>query len=108
MDVSNIRRAKDWFDVLQTSKHCQTAMMTLQPGDETGATAEAHETSDQVLLMLAGELSGEVGDERPNLKKGDVIIIPATTKHRFVNRGARTAVTFNVYSPPAYPSGKRD
>ena len=78
-------------------------MMTLKPGDATGSKAEAHEKSDQVLLMLDGELSGEIGDERPSLKKGDVIIIPAGTKHRFVTRGSKPAVTFNVYSPPAYP-----
>ena len=79
-------------------------MMTLAPGDATGDKAEAHEKSDQVLLMLEGELTGEVGDERPHLKKGDVIIIPAGVKHRFVNRAKKPALTFNVYSPPAYPA----
>jgi mannose-6-phosphate isomerase-like protein (cupin superfamily) len=101
--ASNIDRAKEWFEVLQTSERSQIAMMTLKPGDSTGSKAEAHEKSDQVLLMLDGNLNGEVGNERPSLKKGDVIIIPAGTKHRFVNDGSRAAVTFNVYSPPAYP-----
>jgi mannose-6-phosphate isomerase-like protein (cupin superfamily) len=105
MDVTNINKAKDWFEVLQTSERSQTAMMTLAPGDSTGDKAEAHEKSDQVLLMLDGELPGEVGDEHPTLKKGDVIIIPAGLKHRFTNRAAKPAVTFNVYSPPAYPAG---
>ena len=103
MDVKNVGDAKEWFEVLQTHERSQTALMTLQPGDETGAKAEAHGKSDQVLLMLDGELKGEVGDKRPSLKEGDVIVIPAGTKHRFVNRGNRPAVTFNVYSPPAYP-----
>jgi mannose-6-phosphate isomerase-like protein (cupin superfamily) len=78
-------------------------MMTLAPEDATGARAEAHEKSDQVLLILDGDLTGEVGDQHPNLKKGDVITIPAGVKHRFVNRAMKPAVTFNVYSPPAYP-----
>jgi len=82
MDVRNIDKAKDWFEVLQTSERSQTAMMTLAPGDSTGDKVEAHEKSDQVLLMLDGELTGEVGDEHPTLKKGDVIIIPAGVKHR--------------------------
>ena len=103
MDVRNIESAKEWFEVLQTHERSQTAMMTLQPGDETGAKAEAHEKSDQVLLMLDGDLTGEVGNKQPRLRKGDVIVIPAGTKHRFVNRGDKPAVTFNVYSPPAYP-----
>src|SRR5881227_2404296 len=103
MNVTNIGKARKWFEVLQTSERSQTAMMTLASGDATGARAEAHEKSDQVLLMLDGELGGEVGDERPSLKKGDVIIIPAGTKNRFVNRGSKPSVTFNVYSSPAYP-----
>ena len=75
MNVTNISEAKDWFEVLQTGERSQTAMMTLAPGDATGDQAEAHEKSDQVLLVLGGELTGEVGDQRPHLKKGDVIII---------------------------------
>ncbi len=99
MNVTNIGKAKEWFEVLQTGERSQTAMMTLASGDATG-----HEKSDQVLLILDGELTGEVGDQRPNLKKGDVIIIPAGVKHRFLNRAKKRAVTFNVYSPPAYPA----
>ena len=104
MNVTNIEKAKDWFEVLQTGERSQTAMMTLAPGDATGDKAEAHEKSDQVLLILGGELTGGVGDQRPHLKKGDVITIPAGVKHRFVNRAKKPAVTFNVYSPPAYPA----
>ena len=108
MDVKNIRDATAWFEVLQTHDRSQTAMMTLQPGNATGDQPEAHQKSDQVLLILDGKLAGEVGNERPSLEKGDVIVIPAGTKHRFVNRGDRPAVTFNVYSPPAYPPGTKD
>ncbi|MDB6147494.1 MAG: Cupin 2 conserved barrel domain protein [Spartobacteria bacterium] len=104
MDVTNIGNAKEWFEVLQTTECTQTAMMTLKPGDASGSEAEAHENSDQVLLVLDGELIGEVGSERPRLKRGDVIVIEAGTKHRFANATDKPAVTFNVYSPPAYPA----
>ena len=103
MEVMNIDEAKEWFQVFQTSDRSQTAMMTLAPGDSTGATAEAHKDSDQVLLLLEGKLTGRVGNARPKLKKGDVIVIPAGVKHRFTNRAGEPAVTFNVYAPPAYP-----
>jgi mannose-6-phosphate isomerase-like protein (cupin superfamily) len=79
--------------------------MMLAPGKSSGERAEAHEDSDQVLLILEGELIGEGGDEYLSLKKGDVIIIPSGVKHRFTNRSEKRAVTFNVYSPPAYSSG---
>lgn len=105
MEVTNINEAKDWFEVLQTSERSQTAMMTLASGKSSGEKAEAHEGSDQVLLILEGELIGEVGGEHLSLNKGDVITIPSGVKHRFTNRSRKRAVTFNVYSPPAYPAG---
>jgi len=80
-------------------------MMTLASDQSSGKKADAHEKSDQVLLMLEGELNGEVADEWWTLKKGDVIMIPAGAKHRFTNRTQKRAMTFNVYSPPAYPAG---
>jgi mannose-6-phosphate isomerase-like protein (cupin superfamily) len=107
MDLVNIKDGKEWFEVLQTSKRTQTAMMTLAPGDATGRKAEAHEKSDQVLLMLSGELSGTVGPESVSLKKGDILLIRAGTPHRFSNPGRQKAVTFNVYSPPEYPPGMK-
>ena len=79
-------------------------MMTLAPGEASGSTREGHASSDQVLLMLEGELAGEVGAERPILRKGDVLVIPAGVKHRFENKGSIPAVTFNVYAPPEYPA----
>ncbi len=103
MELANIRNAKDWFEVLQTSDKSQSAMMTLEPGASSGSK-EAHEKSDQVLLLLEGELAGEIGDEKATLRKGDVLVIPAGVKHRFTNRGDKPAVTFNVYSPPEYPA----
>ena len=103
MHLTNISKANDWFEVLQTTERTQTATMTLAPGQASGSSAEGHENSDQVLLMLEGELAGEVGSERPKLRKGDVLVIPAGVKHRFENTGSTPAVTFNVYSPPEYP-----
>src|SRR5205085_12554521 len=98
MDLANIKDATEWFEVLQTSKRTQTAMMTLAAGEETGRTAEAHEKSDQVLLLLSGKLSGTVGPEIVELNKGDVLLIRAGTRHRFRNSGRQRTVTFNVYS----------
>ena len=58
--------------------------------------------STQVLLVLAGEVFGEIGGKRKKLKEGDVLVIPAGVKHKFTNRGKKECVTFNTYSPPEY------
>ena len=102
MNLKNIREASDWFEVLQTTKRTQTAMMTLKPGKSSGSEPEGHKNSDQVLLVLKGEVEGEIADETVTLGEGGVIVIPAGTPRKFSNRGSADAVTFNTYSPPEY------
>ena len=98
----NVLNAKSLFRVLQTTRKSQTATMTLPPGAESGPKGNDHPGSDQILLVLKGTLSAEVGPKRSDLKRGDVIVVPAGVPHRFVNNGKTPAVTFNVYAPPAY------
>jgi mannose-6-phosphate isomerase-like protein (cupin superfamily) len=77
--------------------------MKLGAGQSSGESPEAHKGSDQVLLLIEGELSAEIAGERSHMKPGDVVIIPARVKHKFTNESSAPAVTFNVYSPPEYP-----
>jgi mannose-6-phosphate isomerase-like protein (cupin superfamily) len=102
MNIKNIREVKEYFKVLQTTNSTQTAMMTLAPGQSSGSEPEGHKNSDQVLLVLEGEVEGEIAEETLTMGKGDVIIIPAGTKHRFTNRSSGNVITFNTYSPPEY------
>jgi mannose-6-phosphate isomerase-like protein (cupin superfamily) len=102
MKTSNIRDAKSWFDVLQTSRKTQMATMTLAPGKSSGPKGNEHPRSEQVLFVVEGEVLAEIGDEKTTLRKGDCTIVPAGVDHRFVNHGGSPAITFNVYSPPVY------
>lgn len=107
MDVRNINASQSWFEVFQTTDKSQTAVMILSPGQASGDEPEAHEHSDQAMLVVTGSVHGQVGDETLTLDSGDVILIPAATKHRFWNEGDRPATTFNVYSPPEYARNER-
>ncbi len=100
--VANIRDAGSWFQVLQTTARSQTAVMTLKPRGESSEELNTHEQSDQVVLILEGEIEAEVGKVTRSLKQGDTCIIPAGTPHRLTNPGAKPALTFNVYTPPEY------
>ncbi len=104
MRHSNIYRKTKWFEVLKTTKRTQVAVMKLGPGQATGEEAEAHKNSDQVLLLIDGELAAEIDGQRSVMKAGDFVTIPPRTKHKFTNKGERPAITFNVYSPPEYPA----
>jgi mannose-6-phosphate isomerase-like protein (cupin superfamily) len=105
MNLSTIRDKTAFFQVLQTSKKSQTATMTLAPGKSSGPKTNEHPKSEQVLLVLEGEILAEIGEEKITLRKGDVVIVPAKVAHRFTNKAASPAKTFNVYAPPAYDTG---
>jgi mannose-6-phosphate isomerase-like protein (cupin superfamily) len=107
MTISNIHDAKQWFEVLQTTKRSQTAVMILTAGGNSSEEMNVHKESDQVLLLVEGELQAEVGGVKRVMKKGDSCIVPAGTPHRFENHGKERAVTFNVYSPPEYASDEK-
>jgi len=105
MNIANIHEAKDrLFQVLQTTKLSQTAVMNLQPGGLSSEEMNVHKKSDQVVLVVTGELLAEVADEKKTLGPGDICIVPAGTPHRFVNTGKETSLSFNVYTPPEYPA----
>lgn len=107
MFLTNLQRASEWFEVLQTTERSQTAVMNLDPGQASGESSESHPTSDQVLIVLDGEVLAEIGDERARMRKGDVVVIPAGIHHRFENEGGEPARTFSVYAPPAYAPDAR-
>jgi len=102
MQKHNVADVKSSFKVLQTGTQTQTAIMTLNPGQASGEKSNEHPQSDQVLLVLQGELKAEIGEELTTLRKGDVVIVPAGIDHRFSNESKLVASTFNVYGPPAY------
>jgi len=102
MQKHNANARKDFFAVLDTAAQTQTAVMTLQPGQESGEKGNEHAQSDQVLYVISGEIEAEIGSEKATLHAGDVVIVPAGAAHRFRNAGKTPAQTLNVYAPPAY------
>ena len=102
MEIRNILDSKEWFEVLQTTDRSQTAIMRLSPGKKSSEEPSIHKKSDQILLLLEGKLQAEIAEENLALKEGDICVVPAGTRHRFINSGQKQAVTFNVYAPPEY------
>jgi mannose-6-phosphate isomerase-like protein (cupin superfamily) len=98
----NIQRVSEWFKVLQTTPRTQTAVTKLGQGQASSGEPEAHHKSEQVMLLVKGELSAEIGGKRSIVKAGDVVIVPPRVKHRLTSSGGEPAIIFNVYSPPEY------
>lgn len=107
MKTTQLFAAGTGFKILQTTGRSQTALMTLEPGEASSEQPSVHDESDQTLVVLEGEVTAEVAGESETLQTGGVVLVPAETPHRFINRGAKRAITFSVYAGPAYPSASR-
>ena len=70
------------------------------PGAESGA-ALTHEGED-VVVILKGSLSVEVGGAWHELEAGDSIYFSSELPHRWCNRGKRDAEAIWVSSPPSF------
>ena len=100
VDISGVR--KD-FKILQTTSRVQTAVMRLKAGEASGPEKETHEGSDQVVLVLEGDLVAQLEDEEDrSLSPGSSLIIPADTPHRPLNPGKTEVLVYTCYAPPAY------
>ena len=98
----NVYSAGKGFKILETTRRSQSASMTIELGESSSQKPNTHPESDQVLIVLEGKLTAEISGKRTEMNKADAITVPAGTPHKFTNTGSERAVTFSVYSPPAY------
>jgi mannose-6-phosphate isomerase-like protein (cupin superfamily) len=93
----------DFRRVLWTGRHTQLVIMTIPVRGEIGA--EVHDHNDQILSFIRGRGEAQVGGETKPVVPGDVVVVPAGTKHNFVNTGEEPLVLSTVYGPPDHAPG---
>lgn len=93
----------DFRRVLWTGEHTQLVVMTIPVGEEIGA--EVHDHNDQILSFVSGIGAAEVAGETRPVTAGDVVAVPAGTRHNFVNTGTEPLVLTTIYGPPDHPPG---
>ncbi|HEY8370404.1 MAG TPA: cupin domain-containing protein [Thermodesulfobacteriota bacterium] len=103
-DVTRLARENDDFRrVLHTTDRSQLVLMSVPAGEEIGE--ETHEGIDQVLVFVEGEGEAVLAGTRRPVRAGDVVVVPAGTRHNFITRGAAPLKLFTIYTPPEHPSG---
>jgi mannose-6-phosphate isomerase-like protein (cupin superfamily) len=89
----------DFFRAVRfTGPHTQLVVMTLQPGEDIGA--EVHPDNDQVLIFTEGTARADVGGEQQDVGTGDLVVVPAGTRHNFTNTGSGVLRLITIYGPP--------
>jgi mannose-6-phosphate isomerase-like protein (cupin superfamily) len=94
------RHRGQFFEILQETARCQTAVMTVAPGQD-GGPEETH-AGDQVVYVIEGEGILTIGGAEHRVRPGVCALIPAGTLHHVKNAGAEPLFFLSVYAPPAY------
>ncbi len=104
--VTNIEKDtlanENFRKVLYTAKNSQLVLMTLKPGEEIGE--EVH-TLDQFLRIEQGTGKAVLNDVEYDIADGSAIVVPAGTKHNFMNTGSEPMKLYTIYSPPEHRDG---
>ncbi|GIJ80782.1 cupin domain-containing protein [Micromonospora phaseoli] len=93
-------KSPDFRRVLWTGDHTQLVIMTIPPDGEIGE--EVHEDIDQILTFVSGVGEAQVAGKKRKVAQGDLVVVPAGTKHNFVNTGPNPLVLYTVYGPPEH------
>lgn len=93
-------QSPDFRRVLWTGEHTQLVIMTIPADGEIGE--EVHEDIDQILTFVSGVGEARVAGSKRKVVAGDLVVVPAGTKHNFVNTGPNPLVLYTVYGPPEH------
>lgn len=83
-------------------EHLQVIVGELDAGGSTGDEPYTHGDSEELLVVLEGVLSLQLGSEMYELSSGDSIDYRSSTPHRLVNIGGDPAEVMWIISPPSY------
>jgi transcriptional regulator with XRE-family HTH domain len=94
--------AVDEFLTSDMTGRLQLILSTIEPGGGTGDEPYAHESDEEVVVVLSGSLELWVADEHHLLAEGDSVTYSSRLPHRNRNSGDVTAVVLFCLTPPSF------
>src|SRR6478672_4783376 len=80
----------------------EVVVARFEPGGSTGDEPYTHGDSEELLLVVEGDVHVQLGTEIHELAAGDSVHYQSSTPHRVSNPGHETAEVMFVISPPSY------
>jgi len=103
-DIVKRAKANSYFrEVLATGPHSQVVVMSIPPGGDIGS--EVHPDIDQVLVFVQGEGQAILNGEKSVVAADRLVLVPAGTRHNFVNTGKTDLRLYTIYAPPEHAPG---
>jgi mannose-6-phosphate isomerase-like protein (cupin superfamily) len=101
--LARTRRNSYFREVLSTGPHAQVVVMCIPPAGEIGE--EVHTDVDQVLVFVEGDGIAVLDGRRSPVSPGRLVLVPAGTRHNFVNESSDDLKLYTVYTAPKHAPG---
>ena len=101
--LARTRRNSHFREVVSTGPHAQVVVMCIPPGGEIGE--EVHDDVDQVLVFVEGNGIAVLDGQRSPVLPGRLVLVPAGTRHNFVNESSADLKLYTVYTAPKHAPG---
>jgi mannose-6-phosphate isomerase-like protein (cupin superfamily) len=92
----------DFRRVVFTGEHAQLVLMALRAAEDIGEEVHA---VDQILYAVSGQGESILDGRIKSFEKGDVVAVPAGTRHNIRNTGEDPLKLFTAYAPPQHTAG---
>ena len=86
----------------RSCEHLEVLGCHLDPGGMTGEEPYTHDDSDELFLVLEGEVRLELGDRVHEMRPGDCITYRRSTPHRVINDNDEAAEALWIIGPPSF------
>jgi transcriptional regulator with XRE-family HTH domain len=80
----------------------EVVVARFEPGGSTGDEPYTHGDSEELLVVVEGEVHVQLGTDVHELGVGDSVLYQSSTPHRVSNPGHEGAEVMFVISPPSY------
>ena len=80
----------------------EVVVARFEPGGSTGDEPYTHGDSEELLIVVEGEVHVQLDTDLYELAAGDSVHYQSSTPHRVSNPGLETAEVMFVISPPSY------
>jgi len=103
VDIDDLTRSNEFFrKEVATARYSQLVLMCIPPGQEIGEETHA---VDQILIFLGGSGEARLNGVAQPVRANHLVLVPAGTRHNFVNTGGEPLKLFTIYAPPEEEPG---
>jgi transcriptional regulator with XRE-family HTH domain len=100
-----VHPARGWEDFLITPREAQRLQVILsiiEPNEGSGDEPYSHDSDEECVVVLKGQLEFRVGDDDYLLDEGDSLIFESRIPHWNRNPGPSKAEVLWITTPPSY------